>query len=116
MDDTGPPRQGRPPGIYTKHRTQENRAFWPGEWINDALCSPRTAEYFFSITPSERETAKQICAHCPVKDACADWAIPLNVQGIWGGLTEEERAHLRRERGGLDRSSDGTLKAPQLPE
>jgi WhiB family redox-sensing transcriptional regulator len=39
--------------------------------------------------------AKAICAGCPVKAECADYAIRAREPyGVWGGLTEEEREAL----------------------
>ncbi len=44
----------------------------------------------------ERETrAKDICASCPVRQPCLDYAIQIREpHGIWGGLNENERKHL----------------------
>lgn len=42
--------------------------------------------------------AKRICAACPVSAECLDFAQRhLEKFGIWGGLTERERARLRKE-------------------
>lgn len=36
--------------------------------------------------------AKSVCAGCPVRRECADYAIRAREPyGVWGGLTEEER-------------------------
>lgn len=43
--------------------------------------------------------AKAACATCPVQDQCADWAIPHEGHGYWGGLTERERAEIRNAEG-----------------
>ncbi|REF00265.1 WhiB family transcriptional regulator [Thermomonospora umbrina] len=41
--------------------------------------------------------AKDVCAACPVRDACLDWAIAHDERhGTWGGTTSSERAALRR--------------------
>lgn len=40
--------------------------------------------------------AKAICARCPVLPACRTWALAHEAYGIWGGLTEQERARRRR--------------------
>lgn len=42
--------------------------------------------------PSNR--GKKLCAGCPVRDECLDWALVHEEEGIWGGLTEKERARL----------------------
>ncbi|MGW1840881.1 WhiB family transcriptional regulator [Streptomyces sp. NPDC002067] len=40
--------------------------------------------------------ARELCAECPVQQACADWAVETGEpDGIWGGLTPRERADLR---------------------
>ena len=36
------------------------------------------------------------CARCTVLPACRTWALAHEVYGIWRGLTEHERARLRR--------------------
>lgn len=39
--------------------------------------------------------AKLVCAACPVRAACLDWALTAGVVGVWGGTTTEERRSLR---------------------
>ena len=43
--------------------------------------------------------AKQVCAGCPVRAPCLEWA-PRSGQeaGVWGGTSEDERRALRRMR------------------
>lgn len=44
-------------------------------------------------------TAKRVCAHCPVSEECREYAIDNHIDhGIWGGMTEKERTRLRRRR------------------
>lgn len=39
--------------------------------------------------------AKGICAQCPVRIECADYAVRAREPyGVWGGLTEDERADI----------------------
>ena len=41
--------------------------------------------------------AKSICAACPVRQRCLEYAIAADERyGIWGGLTKDERRMLRR--------------------
>ncbi|HEY1324318.1 MAG TPA: WhiB family transcriptional regulator [Streptosporangiaceae bacterium] len=43
--------------------------------------------------------AKAVCAGCPVREACLAYAMAAGEPyGIWGGLTEDERRALRRQR------------------
>lgn len=53
----------------------------------------------------QAKLAKSICngdgerPECPVKWACREYAISTNQKfGIWGGLSEQERSQIRRNR------------------
>ena len=45
---------------------------------------------------AEREAqAKAICATCPVREACLEYALRIREpHGIWGGMSEAERRPL----------------------
>lgn len=59
-----------------------------------AECKDKNPELFFSSASKE---AKEICAECPIKDACLQWALDMDIDfGIWGGLTERERRRFVR--------------------
>jgi WhiB family redox-sensing transcriptional regulator len=71
------------------------------EWWEVAACRDRDPELFFPVSamPSAADArkAKLICASCPVRPQCLDFALRhAQEQGIWGGLTESERRVLRR--------------------
>lgn len=39
--------------------------------------------------------AKMVCAGCPVRMECADYAVRAREPyGVWGGLSEEDREHI----------------------
>jgi WhiB family redox-sensing transcriptional regulator len=41
--------------------------------------------------------AKAVCAACPARAACLEWALEAcETEGIWGGTTPGERAAIRR--------------------
>ena len=72
-------------------------------WQVRAACRGPQAEVFFpppqferKDEKLERETrAKMICADCPVRKPCLDYAIAIREpHGIWGGLNENERRQL----------------------
>jgi hypothetical protein len=42
--------------------------------------------------------AKSICAECPYKARCLEYAIKNHEFGIWGGTTERQRNSIRRSR------------------
>lgn len=43
----------------------------------------------------EVKRAKDICAVCPVRAQCMDYALRNNEVGIWGGTTERERKKIK---------------------
>jgi len=47
--------------------------------------------------------AKAVCAQCPVRSECLEWALETaQPHGVWGGLDEQEREHLRLSGGESD--------------
>jgi WhiB family transcriptional regulator, redox-sensing transcriptional regulator len=75
----------------------------PREWQQHGLCRAHDGRVFFPPThfepKPEREAreakAKAICAKCPVRQPCLEWA--LNTQepyGVWGGYSELERKQI----------------------
>ena len=84
----------------TKRPLQPLVANW--EWQTAAACRGLDSSLFFH-PPNERNrarenritTAKAICHQCPVRNTCADQALrSREPYGIWGGLSEDERAHI----------------------
>ena len=73
----------------------------PSNWVRHAACGPDTAELFFPISDigpatADIQRAQAICAACPVRQQCHDDAEATGEpHGIWGGLTDTERAHRR---------------------
>jgi WhiB family transcriptional regulator, redox-sensing transcriptional regulator len=70
------------------------------EWQLDAACRGMDSEIFFHPA-AERNAqrderiarAKAICQRCPAITACRTWALQtMEPYGIWGGLSESERA------------------------
>jgi hypothetical protein len=86
------------------------------QWFNDeypdkeARCVsfPATKEqdpwYPEEDVEESYKEAKDIClgtysTPCPLKDQCLEFALSNNERyGIWGGMSPEERANLRKER------------------
>lgn len=73
------------------------------EWHEQGLCQQVDPELFYpekGAGPNKVRQAKQVCAACPVKPECRQWAIANDeVYGVWGGTSETERRRIReRER------------------
>ena len=53
-------------------------------------------EVFFPGRGETAEAARQVCAQCPVRQPCLEFAVSNRIMhGIWGGLTERERRALQ---------------------
>ena len=71
----------------------------PDDWRIDAACRDLDTAIFFPETEEAAAAAKAVCASCPVREACLEFAlITRQDDGVWGGLTETERRRLRRRR------------------
>ena len=68
-------------------------------WRESAACRDMDTAVFFPATDEEAAPAKAICAICPVRDECLEFALLTRQDdGVWGGLTEVERRRLVRRR------------------
>ncbi|HTY71821.1 MAG TPA: WhiB family transcriptional regulator [Actinomycetes bacterium] len=82
------------------------------EWQDRAACAAGPGEVFFPPdlasgprayareSVHERRArearAKLVCARCPVVEPCRAHALAVpELEGVWGGLTPEERAAIR---------------------
>jgi WhiB family transcriptional regulator, redox-sensing transcriptional regulator len=76
-------------------------------WAKDTPCSQVDTKLWF---PEERdgmpergytalEECRRICRRCPVRERCLEEAMTDDIRyGVWGGLTENEREQLRKNR------------------
>lgn len=71
------------------------------DWRAWAACRGEDPELFFpvaSLGPAYQAqvmAAKAVCRRCPVRSSCLAEALRRMPYGIAGGLTEQERRHLR---------------------
>ena len=68
-------------------------------YLDDATCRGLDSEMFYAESGAAIMKAKTLCASCPVREKCLEWAIKREEFGVWGGTTARERAAIRRERG-----------------
>ena len=85
--------------VRAANRLYEERA---ATWRGYAACQGCDVELFFPIgvtgtAVDQIDEAKAVCARCPVRVECLDFALLTNQEaGVWGGATEDERRRLRR--------------------
>jgi len=64
-------------------------------WFASAKCRGNTSD-FYPERGQSAAAAKVICAGCPVRQDCLDYAIAKReTRGIWGGLAPVERRRHR---------------------
>lgn len=69
------------------------------DWVEHAACVGSDVSVFFPPRGSNGHEARRICATCPVRVECLDYAIESRERyGIFGGKDREERAAIRRAR------------------
>jgi hypothetical protein len=67
--------------------------FYPEPWENEAAYMGKDPDMWFSDNTYTIETAKTICAECPVRMLCLVKGRD-ETHGIFGGLTAKERKRL----------------------
>ena len=72
----------------------------PLVWKERGRCKGIEPEIFYpEDDEDEGIEAKDICALCPVREACLEHAIAAREKvGVWGGYTARERRRLVRQR------------------
>jgi WhiB family redox-sensing transcriptional regulator len=69
------------------------------EWMAEARCRSVPPSVFFPSDGAGVEAARRICATCPVKDPCLEYALYHRIDhGVWGGASERERRRIARQR------------------
>jgi WhiB family transcriptional regulator, redox-sensing transcriptional regulator len=71
-------------------------------WRLEGLCAETDPEAFFPEKGGSTRDAKRVCAGCPVRMECLEYALGNDERfGIWGGLSERERRRVRLQRRGI---------------
>ncbi len=87
---------GTPTGRAKPLRIEQNLS-----WMDDAACRGKPSDIFFPTKGYNglNQQAADICAACPVIDACRTYAdtLPWNEPGIYAGESHRERRN-RKER------------------
>jgi len=66
-------------------------------WVVFGACRGAEADAFFPMTRDATQQALVICASCPVRVECLDYALEARERfGVWGGKTEKQRRQTLR--------------------
>jgi WhiB family redox-sensing transcriptional regulator len=73
----------------------------PVDWQVEAKCAElpirKSDAMFFPDRGGSSKAARAMCAGCPVRSECLEYALDnKEAFGIWGGTSERERRQLRR--------------------
>ncbi|MBW3614085.1 MAG: WhiB family transcriptional regulator [Actinobacteria bacterium] len=69
------------------------------DWMARGNCQDESPSLFFPSDGVGVEVARQICATCPVKSPCLEYALRNRIDhGVWGGTSERERRRILRQR------------------
>jgi WhiB family redox-sensing transcriptional regulator len=74
------------------------------DWRHRAACRDEDPELFFPIGTTgpalhQVDQAKAVCRRCDAVEECLSWALSSDQDaGVWGGLDEDERRALKRQR------------------
>ena len=68
-------------------------------WITRRGCGDIDPNVFFPNDGAGVVVAQKVCAKCPVKVPCRDYALANNItHGVWGGTSERQRRRILRDR------------------
>jgi WhiB family redox-sensing transcriptional regulator len=69
------------------------------DWMPRGRCRDMDPALFFPSDGVGVQVAQRICAECPEKVACLEYALANRVDhGVWGGTSERERRRVLRQR------------------
>ncbi len=69
------------------------------DWMAQGNCQDEPPSMFFPSDGVGVEVARRVCATCPVKSPCLEYALRNRIDhGVWGGTSERERRRILRQR------------------
>lgn len=71
----------------------------PHPWMDAAACAQIGGDAWFPEADEDTTNIKQVCATCPVRAECGEYAITNRITiGIWGGMTNRTRRRIIQKR------------------
>ncbi|MBI2798604.1 WhiB family transcriptional regulator [Candidatus Saccharibacteria bacterium] len=69
------------------------------DWMARGACRFEPPAKFFPSDGVGVEIAKRVCATCPVKDPCLEYALEHHLDhGVWGATSERQRRRILKKR------------------
>lgn len=69
------------------------------EWMPHGKCRDMDPSFFFPNDGMGVLAAQRVCAECPVRTPCLEYALVNRIDhGVWGGASERERRRILRQR------------------
>ena len=65
------------------------------DWMDQAACRGANTEVFFPGKSDDWQVPVAVCNRCPVVHPCAVWGLRYEQNGVWGGLTGQQRERAR---------------------
>jgi len=65
----------------------------------DRNCADKDPELWFPPDARTEERNAYLCAGCPYRAGCLEYALAVNEQGVWGGTSHEQRQTIREQLG-----------------
>jgi WhiB family redox-sensing transcriptional regulator len=85
-------------GRLPRYRNLAAPARFAARWRQQAACRGPDLNLFFPERGESAGPARQVCARCPVRQPCLEYALSNRItHGIWGGMTERERRPLQSD-------------------
>jgi WhiB family redox-sensing transcriptional regulator len=68
-------------------------------WMARGNCRDEAPARFFPSDGVGVDHARRICATCPVREPCLEYALEQRIDhGVWGGASERERRRILKRR------------------
>ena len=68
--------------------------------MSEGACRGLNTEMFYpeivQYTRVETKFYDKLCKDCPIKQACLEWGLVHERQGVWGGTTPDTRVGIRK--------------------
>jgi WhiB family redox-sensing transcriptional regulator len=87
----------------------------PTDWMQLGACREAKGVDFFPSAGSGVLAAQRVCAGCPVRETCLEYALAEEIShGVWGGASDRQRQRLRAAR--LKGEREARRRAARQPD